>query len=577
MRHATPVAVLVLTLSLVARAAPPPAAGKDDARARMLTALVSELERSQKELKLDDNERPFFIGLQVKDFDSRELLAKHGALYTNEARRMRNLLADVRVGSYELDSTPDPDAFGFDFDFDGGGYTASKDLPIDDDARALKRAVWLVVDEQYKRALTSYLKKRGKQINRPDDKDRPPSFSREVAVTSTDPVKPFAFDNKAWADEARRASGRFLASEGIFDGEVRVTADKVVRIFASTEGTRIVTEQVIFGLHMNAYARAEDGMLLENGRTFYGATEAELPRGEALDKAVATIVEELQALRKAPVIDPFTGPAVLAPEATGVLFHEAVGHRLEGERQDDENEGRTFKGQVGRAVLPTFISVFDDPTAKAWKLDGKDVSLNGFYGFDEQGVAAQAVTLIDAGVLKTYLMSRHSVKGFSKSNGHGRSASNRMPVARMANLVVKPLKTVPEADLRKMLLEEARRQKKQYGIFIKDITGGNTNTANAGYQAFKGTGRMVVRIDAETGKEELVRGVEIVGTPLSSINRIVAMGDRFGVFNGYCGAESGYVPVSTVAPGMLLTEIELQRTRKDIGRPPLMPAPSLLP
>jgi len=283
-------------------------------------------------------------------------------------------------------------------------------------------------------------------------------------------------------------------------------------------------------------------------------------------------VTELTALRAAPTIDPYTGPAILEADAAGVLFHEAVGHRLEGERQNNDAEGKTFRGQVGRTVLPAFITVIDDPTTTTRA--GKQ--LNGFYGFDEEGVKAQRVTLVKEGVLQSYLLSRRPVEGFLQSNGHGRSQGNRKPVARMANLIVESKKRFPAAELKKQLIAEARRQGKPFALLIRDITGGNTNTTSFGYQAFKGTPRLVFKVDTKTGQETLVRGVEIVGTPLSSINRILATGDTEGVFNGFCGAESGMVPVSTVSPAVLLQEIELQRSLEGKDRPPLLPSPGVL-
>ena len=284
-------------------------------------------------------------------------------------------------------------------------------------------------------------------------------------------------------------------------------------------------------------------------------------------------MKELLALRMAPAIDPYTGPAILEPEAAGVLFHETVGHRLEGERQDDDREGKTFRGQVGRQVLPSFLSIYDDPTAR----ERNGVQLNGFYAFDEEGVPAQRVPLVESGVLKNYLLSRRPVEGFLKSNGHGRSQGNRKPVARMANLLVESKKNVSDVELKNMLIAEAKRQGKPFGLIIRDITGGNTNTSSFGYQAFKGIPRMVYRVDVRDGKETLVRGVEIVGTPLSSINRVMATANKTGVFNGFCGAESGMVPVSAVAPATLLQEIELQRALEGKDRPPLLPSPAATP
>jgi predicted Zn-dependent protease len=269
------------------------------------------------------------------------------------------------------------------------------------------------------------------------------------------------------------------------------------------------------------------------------------------------------------MLDPFNGPAILLPEAAGVFFHEALGHRLEGERQNDNKEGATFKGQIGKSILPPFISVFDDPSAA--KLDG--VSLNGHYEFDDEGVASYPVPLVDHGILRNYLKSRTPVKGSPSSNGHGRAEGTLDPIGRMASTIVKSDKAVPLAELKQMLLEEIRRQKKAFGLIIADISGGQTNTTTYDFQAFKGMPRIVYRVDGKTGEETLVRGVEFVGTPIGSLNRIVAAGNETAVFNGYCGAESGYIPVSTVAPALLISEIELQRTRRALERPPILPAP----
>jgi TldD protein len=268
-------------------------------------------------------------------------------------------------------------------------------------------------------------------------------------------------------------------------------------------------------------------------------------------------------------MDPFNGPAILLSEAAGVFFHEALGHRLEGERQNDNKEGATFKGQIGKPILPSFLSVVDDPSLARVGSS----SLNGSYRYDDEGVSARPVTLVDHGVLRNYLKSRTPVKGAPDSNGHGRAEGTLDPIGRMGNTVVRSDRRVPYPKLKEMLLAEIRRQKKAFGLIIADISGGQTNTTTYDFQAFKGMPRIVFRVDAQTGKEELVRGVEFVGTPIGSLNRIVAASDSVGVFNGFCGAESGYVPVSTVAPALLISEIELQRTRRAMERAPILSAP----
>ena len=350
-----------------------------------------------------------------------------------------------------------------------------------------------------------------------------------------------------------------------------VSLNHITRYLVNSEGTDIIDDEVVYSIQISAMVRADDGMALENGRTFYARTVGQLPDDAALDREVAQMLKELEALRKAPVIDPYTGPAIMMPEASGVLFHEAVGHRLEGERQRDEEEGRTFKGQEGKQVIPAFLTVVDDPTLAKWS--GEE--LNGFYAYDDEGIAAKKAVLIQDGVLKGYLKSRTPIEGSPHSNGHGRAYGVYSPIARMANLIVSAntSKSVPYDELKKMLMAEAKEQGKPFGLIIKDITGGSTNTSGYGYQAFKGASRMIYKVDPETGEETLVRGAELVGTPLVSINKIVAASKETGVFNGYCGAESGYVPVSTIAPALLTTEIELQRSQSQKERPPLLPAP----
>ncbi|MGE5047506.1 MAG: TldD/PmbA family protein [Deltaproteobacteria bacterium] len=538
-----------------------------DPRQIQLRAMGEELQRAHQSLQLRGHEAPYFISYAVRGIDTREIGAKYGALFIDRVRHDKRLQVDVRVGSYKFDNTGAAELFDLDGD---SGYSAGREAPLDDDPAALRNALWLLTDETYKKSLSAYLKKKGKEVYRPDDPDAPPSFSREEPHVSVDPPAPHPFDRALWERESRQQTERLSAHPELFDSQLRVSMDHEEREFASSEGTRLVTERVIYSLHVQAWARAPDGMLLENSRDFYGARESELPRGAELSGRIDEMVGELLALRRAPVLDPYTGPALLEPEAAGVLFHEAVGHRLEGERQNDDKDGRTFKGQIGKAILPFFLTILDDPTQRALG----PVSLNGYYRFDEQGVPGQRATLVDKGILRSFLLSRAPVQGAPpRSNGHGRSSPGRDPVARMSNLIVQSTKTLSWPKLKEALIAEARRQEKPFGLVIRDVTGGNTDTSSYAYQAFKGQPRLVYKVDAKTGEETLVRGVEIVGTPLSSINKIIATGDERRVFNGFCGAESGYVPVSTVAPTVLVSEIELQRTRKDTGRPPVLPSP----
>jgi TldD protein len=395
------------------------------------------------------------------------------------------------------------------------------------------------------------------------------SFSKEEPSKAIDPKLEVKVDRPAWRDRLRRLSATFKSYPEIFDSSVKLSVSHQTRYVVTTEGTELINERLIWGLHFAAQARAADGLLVPHYKSFYGAAEAELPDEASLQVAARHLADEVNKLRAATMLDPYNGPAILLSEAAGVFFHEALGHRLEGERQNDNKEGATFKGQIGNAILPAFISVLDDPTKRKIGL----TSLNGYYRFDDEGVSARPVKLVEKGVLRNYLKSRTPVKGSPSSNGHGRSEGTQDPIGRMGNTIVVSEKRVSYDKLKEMLLGEVKRQKKAFGLIIADISGGQTNTTTYDFQAFKGMPRIVYKVDANTGKETLVRGVEFVGTPIGSLNRIVASADKDGVFNGFCGAESGFVPVSTVAPAILISEIELQRTRRAMERQPILPAP----
>jgi predicted Zn-dependent protease len=320
---------------------------------------------------------------------------------------------------------------------------------------------------------------------------------------------------------------------------------------------------------ITAQGKASDGMDLGVHDSFEADDPSRLPKDEVLLAAVDNAGTDLTALLRAPVVDPYVGPAILSGRAAGVFFHEIFGHRVEGHRQKDEAEGQTFTKSVGVPVLPEFLSVVFDPTRKS--LGG--TFLNGSYMYDDEGVKARPVTSVDHGILKTFLLSRSPIKGFPQSNGHGRRQIGTDVVSRQSNLIVESTKTMPEEKLREMLRDELKRQNKPWGLYFSRVTGGYTTTQRRGLQAFTVIPLVVYRVFADGKPDELVRGVDIVGTPLASFAKIVATSDRQEVFNGVCGAESGSVPVSAVAPAILISEIEIQKKEHSQDRPPLLPRP----
>jgi predicted Zn-dependent protease len=309
-------------------------------------------------------------------------------------------------------------------------------------------------------------------------------------------------------------------------------------------------------------------MELPRFESFYSSTLSGLPDDAGVLRAVDKMTKDLMALKTAPVMEAFVGPAMLSPRATGVIFHEIFGHRIEAQREKRENEGQTFRDKVGQKVLPEFLSVYSDPTMN--KLGATE--LNGYYKYDSEGVKAQRVAVVENGILKNFLMSRLPIDGFPVSNGHGRRAPGYNVAGRQSNLIVQASKTVSRAELKKLLIEEAKLAKAPYGLYFEDVAGGFTYTGRGGPNSFEVIPIMVYRIYLD-GHEELVRGVDLIGTPLTVFTRILAADDQQAAFNGTCGAESGPVPVSAGGPGLLIAQIEVQKKVKSQELSPILAPP----
>ncbi len=382
---------LVLALSLLVSA---PVSALADARQPILDAMGGELNRSQKALKLDGYDSPYFMEFRLVEREHLEVEARFGAIIDDDRKRKREATVNVRVGDYTFDSTPKKDDYLFE---DIGSFRPSKRAPVDGDAGALQATYWLLADQAYKKAVASFLRRKASKVTGVEDK-KIESFTREVPKVFASPILSIGFDTEKWNGILRRTSARFRRDPLILDGSISVRANFDRLHLVNTEGTRVARDRAIYSVIISGMTRAKDGQLLDQGRTVYGRRVAELPDEQKITALVDAVIEELGALRDAPVADPYTGPAILESEATGVFFHETVGHRLEGERQNDDQEGQTFKGREGSQILPEFITVRDDPTVRQFG----ELSLNGYYTMDEQGVPAQNVVLVESGVLKGF-------------------------------------------------------------------------------------------------------------------------------------------------------------------------------
>ena len=538
----------------------PTAAAASAASDPVLKAMQNEIARATAELGKTE-QPPYYLSYTVYDQDFVVLVGAYGSLLTNASAQRRFADVNMRVGAPELDNTHGQSR---------PSGVNSGSLPLGNDADAIARVLWELTDREYKRAVPSLLNVRTNTAVRAEEEDKSPDFSKEKSQTHIEEAPAAApFDRAAWEGEIKRLSGAFRKYSEVYYATVMIQAQRSNSRMVSSEGSAIVSPTSSVRLIMEAQTRAEDGMDLLRVETFQAPAASGLPSEAELSKKIEKMATDLIALRKAPVAEPYDGPAILSGRAAAVFFHEVLGHRLEGHRQRDEEEGQTFTKKIGQEVLPRFLSVIDDPTTH--ELAG--MKLAGAYDFDNEGEPAQRVDVIKDGVLNNFLMSRMPVKNFGQSNGHGRNQPGRMPTGRQGNLIVTSTKTVPEAEMRQKLIDEVKKQGKPYGLYFDDIQGGFTLTTRALPQAFQVLPVLVYKVYADGRPDELVRGVDIVGTPLAALTRILTTGDQPKVFNGVCGAESGQVPVAAVAPSMLFSEMEVQKRGHEHERPPLLPPP----
>jgi predicted Zn-dependent protease len=530
----------------------------------LMEAMTTEMNRALAALQKSAQENqpaPYFLSYLAHDVQRLEIVAEHGAILRSNPGRWRNADIVIRVGDAKVDNTH-------------GNHRSSAlhtiDLPLADDRAALARSLWRGTNTGYSNALQSLLKVKSELAVHAKEEDSSADFSAQPPVSDVAaPLPAPVLDKTAWEGRMRSLSALFRSHPQVSSDSVSLSVSTEYDTFVSSEGSRLAYPKQNFRIVVLASTRAEDGMDLRLVRTFEGRSEQDLPPQAELEKQVGELATQLDALRAAPPAEPFDGPVLLAGRASAVFFHEVLGHRLEGQRQRGTQEGETFTKDVGKPILPAFLSVADDPTLES----AAGVHLNGFYRFDDEGQPAQRVELVDKGVLQQFLMSRMPIAHFDSSNGHGRAQAGRMPIGRQGNLIVTAAATKPEKKLREMLIEEIKKQKKPYGLYFADIASGYTLTQRILPQAFQVIPQLVYRVYGDGRLDELVRGVNIVGTPQASLLKIVAAGDRPQVFNGECGAESGSVPVAAVAPALLFSEMETQKAAQGNARPPLLPAP----
>ena len=537
------------------------------AQDKLLSLLKEELAQQMKELKGEEFP-PYHMNYRVIDVTTSVVSTSFGALMNSQQYRSRTLVPQIRLGDATLDN--------FKFAQMGAQQPSSARLPLDEDNNedAIRQAIWNETNNRYKFAVDMYQRTKAQTTVNVEEEDKAPYFPEvpvEKYYEAPLPVEKTKIDLDEWAKRLKEISAVFKNQPGIMQGDAMMIYTVERRYFVNSEGTEVVQNLPYARIMVFGETKADDGMELPLNLSYFAYDPKDLPSNDKIIADAKEMVKTLEALRVAPMVDPYTGPALLSGPASGVFFHEIFGHRVEGQRMKSESDGQTFKKMVGEYVLPADMHVYDDPTIREYA--GED--LNGFYKYDDQGVKAERVDVVVNGKLNEFLMTRTPIDGHPRSNGHARAMGGFDPVSRQSNLVIETSNPKTPEELRQLLIEEVKKQGKEYGYFFKEVTRGFTFTGKGGTNSFNVTPLEVYKVFADGRPDQLVRGVDLIGTPLSMFSNIIYAGNDARVFTGMCGAESGSIPVTAISPTILVNKVETQRKAKSQDILPILSAPGL--
>ena len=533
----------------------------------LLNILSEEINREMDALK-SQTIAPYYIDYRVDNINSTTISTSFGSLVTQNEENGRILTAIVKVGDYAFDNTHEINGT---YGIGGLAQPFAIKLPFENVPIAIKQSLWQATHYAYRNAVDAFNQVQS-GVKMETSSSKTPDFSIEKPeVYYEEPVNNSFHENKKWIARLKKYSEPFLADDKIISADAIFTYITDRKYFVSTEGTKIVQNSSYCQLQIVAVIKADDGSVLPLFRSYYAFTPDKLTPHEQIVADIKAMIIQLKQLRTAPEADAYSGPAILSPSASAVFFHEIFGHRVEGHRLKSEFDSQTFKSKIGTRVLPKFMDIISDPLQS--KFMGKDMF--GYYKFDDQGVKAQHVDVVKDGILENFLMSRSPIDGFPNSNGHGRSQAGMSPVARQSNLVVESRKQLTEKELRKKLIAECKKENKPYGYLFDQVVGGFTLTNRYTPNVFNVKPTVVYKIYVDGRPDEMVRGLNFIGTPLAIFSEVEATGDSIGMFTGYCGAESGTIPVTAVSPSLYIKKIETQKQPESYGQMPLLPRPDV--
>ena len=537
-------------------AAPSPTASPAGAAAApadpVLQAMSEELNRSKTGLKMDNLPTPYYIEFHVSDVDDFSAEASFGALRLNQRVHFRSLRVVVRVGDYKQDS------------YAGPGMGVTDLAPLDNDPVALRRALWLAADRAYKAATQALASKQATQSQFSADQGFD-DFAQAQPLQSIGPLAKLNIDTKSWTDMLVNSSALFKSDPKLQSLSAQVHFRVLNEYFVNSEGTVTRQGSEVDSLAISGSTQAADGMRLDRTPVFVASRTADLPTPETFQTAVAGVIDTLKALREAPLAEEdYRGPVLFAPDAAADEVFAMIGPMVGANANAPGGRGGRRGDAAPRAagnptsnyksrVLPTFLSVFDDPTMSTFQ--GR--SLVGNYEIDDEGVRAAKVSVIENGQLVNYVLGRQPMRDFPDSNGHGRAGPGQVPRASISNLVLQAGQPLSPEELKKKLIDMCRDENKPYGYYVDTLSQQNPG--------------LLYRVYVQDGHKELVRGAVFNEFDARSLrNDVVAAGTDLAVSN-----RDAAIPTTVISPSLLFDDLELQRNSDKNAKLPEYNPPDL--
>jgi predicted Zn-dependent protease len=518
------------------------AAAKGDA---LLEAMLTELDRSKAQLKMEQVAAPYYIEYRVNEVDDFGAEAAFGAVRETQHVRFRLLRVVVRIGDYKQDS------------FYGQGQGETNILPLDNDPIALRHQIWLATDEAYKAAGAALAEKQAFLKQFAADPNPVDDFAKAPVVADVGSTVSLEVDESAWRKTLEEATNLYRKYPDIqaVSASARFTATN--EYLVNSEGTVTREGRSVYSVQLSGSTQATDGMRLSRTPAWTVARAAELPTREALLQNAKETLDTLIALRNAPIVEEeYRGPVLFAPDAANDVVASLIGSNVLGRKPQPGKPNRTvgaFATSYKSRVLPNFLSIVDDPTLK----DFQGKSLVGNYEVDSEGVKAQPVTLVEKGALAGYLLGRQPIRDFPTSNGHGRAAPGAFPSASLGVLLVKSSDAQSPEDLKKRVIQMAADQGREYAYRVETL--GPQNAPRLLYRVYK------------DGHEELVRGAVFSELDIRALrNGLIAVGNDPLVNN-----RPGGIPATVISPSLLFDELEVKRADTSKDKLPEYPAPPL--